>query len=105
MPVEMRPLASLRSFQKAAGPVVDFTAMRIRIAGFDKEILADERGVIVAEDRYYHAALKLGLTEVPVRVVADWTPAKAQAYALQEDHEPEVPFNMADSVRQNQEWY
>ena len=59
MSVQMRPLSSLRSFQKAAGPVVDFTAMGIGIAGFDKEILANERGIILAEDRYYHAALEL----------------------------------------------
>ena len=103
MPVEMRPLAGLRSFQNVDDHVVDAVAVLIRRRGFKKPIVVIQRGIIVAGDLYYHAARKLGRTEVPVKEVAAWTPAQARAYDRQEEYE--TPFNSADNLRQNLEWY
>ena len=57
-------------------------AASIREFGFRQPIVVDEAGVILAGHTRYKAALKLGLTVVPVHVAVGLTPAQAKAYRL-----------------------
>ena len=45
-------------------------------------LVVDEAGVIIVGHTRYKAAMKLGLTEVPVHVAAGLTPAQARAYRI-----------------------
>src|SRR5829696_6773714 len=61
---------------------VDAVAASIRAWGFRQPIVADEQDVIVVGHTRYKAALKLGLTEVPVHVARGLTPEQARAYRI-----------------------
>lgn len=50
--------------------------------GFTVPILADDKGEIIAGHGRYMAATKLGLKEVPVRVVSGLTEAQKRAYRI-----------------------
>jgi DNA modification methylase len=50
----------------------------------------DEAGVIIVGHTRYKAALKLGLTEVPVHVAVGLSPAQAQAYRLADNQSAEL---------------
>jgi hypothetical protein len=50
--------------------------------GVLRPIVVDEQGVIIVGHTRYKAALKLGLTEVPVHVARGLTPAQAKAYRI-----------------------
>ena len=53
---------------------VDAVAQSIEQFGFRGPILVDQHGVVIAGHTRLLAALKLGMTEVPVIVVTDTTP-------------------------------
>src|SRR5271163_3649522 len=88
MNVEMRPIGSIRPYENnprlndAAVDAVDAVAKSIREFGFRQPIVVDEDGVIVVGHVRHKAALKLGLTEVPVHVAVGLTKAQVKAYRL-----------------------
>jgi DNA modification methylase len=85
MQVEMRPIGSIRPYEnnpRLNDGAVDAVAASIKAFGFRQPIVVDERGVIIVGHTRYKAALKLGLTEVPVHVAVGLTPAQAKAYRL-----------------------
>jgi ParB-like chromosome segregation protein Spo0J len=49
---------------------------------FRQPIVVDEDGVIIVGHTRYKAALKLGMTEVPVHVAVGLSPAQAKAYRI-----------------------
>jgi hypothetical protein len=61
---------------------VDKVAASLKEFGFKQPIVTDKDGIIIAGHTRYKAALKLGLTEVPVLYAEDLTPEQVQAYRL-----------------------
>jgi ParB-like nuclease domain len=61
---------------------VDAVAASIQQFGFRQPIVIDEQGVIIVGHTRYKAAVKLGLTEVPVHIALGLSPALAKAYRL-----------------------
>jgi DNA modification methylase len=61
---------------------VDAVAASIKEFGFRQPIVVDEQGVIIVGHTRYKAALKLGLTTVPVHVAVGLTPAQCRAYRI-----------------------
>jgi ParB-like chromosome segregation protein Spo0J len=85
MLVEMRPIDSIRPYEnnpRMNDDAVDAVAASIREYGFRQPIVVDEDGVIIVGHTRYKAALKLGLTEVPVHVAVGLSPAQARAYRI-----------------------
>jgi site-specific DNA-methyltransferase (adenine-specific) len=85
MHVEMRPIGSIRPYEdnpRLNDAAVDAVAASIRAFGFRQPIVVDEQGVIIVGHTRYKAAVKLGLTEVPVHVAAGLTPEQARAYRI-----------------------
>ena len=76
MQVDMRPITSIRPYEnnpRLNDPAVDAVAASIREFGFRQPIVVDEASVIIVGHTRYKAALKLGLTEVPVHVAVGLT--------------------------------
>jgi DNA modification methylase len=85
MQVEMRPLASIKPYEnnpRLNDAAVDAVAASILEFGFRQPIVVDEDGIIIVGHTRYKAALKLGLTEVPVHVAVGLSPAQAKAYRI-----------------------
>jgi DNA modification methylase len=85
MHVEMRPIGSIRPYEnnpRLNAAAVDAVARSIQEFGFRQPIVVDEAGVIIVGHTRYKAALKLGLTEVPVHVAVGLSPAQAKAYRI-----------------------
>jgi hypothetical protein len=85
MLVEMRPITSIRPYEnnpRLNEAAIDAVAASIKEFGFRQPIVADEEGVIIVGHTRYFAALKLGMTEVPVHVAVGLTPAQARAYRI-----------------------
>ena len=85
MLVEMRPIASIRPYEKNPrlnDAAVDAVVASIREFGFRQPIVVDENGVIIVGHTRHKAALKLGLEMVPVHVAKGLTPAQCKAYRL-----------------------
>src|SRR6516165_11928490 len=77
MQIEMRPIGSIRPYDnnpRLNDPAVDAVAASIKAFGFRQPIVVDEQGVIIVGHTRYKAALKLGLTEVPVHVAVGLSP-------------------------------
>src|SRR5450432_4553233 len=85
MQVEMRPIGSIRPYEnnpRLNDAAVDAVAASIKEFGFRQPIVVDEDGVIVVGHTRYKAAIKLGMTEVPVHVAVGLSPAQAKAYRI-----------------------
>src|SRR5450755_2523473 len=85
MQIEMRPISSIRPYEnnpRINDAAVDAVAASIKAFGFRQPIVGDEDGVIVVGHTRYKAAIKLGMTEVPVHVAVGLSPAQAKAYRL-----------------------
>jgi DNA modification methylase len=85
MHIEMRPITSIRPYEnnpRINDAAVDAVAESIRKFGFRQPIVVDSDGVIVVGHTRYKAALKLGMTLVPVHVAHELTPAEAKAYRI-----------------------
>ena len=83
MHVEMRPIETIRPYEnnpRLNDEAVDAVAASVEAFGFRQPIVIDEAGVIIVGHTRYKAALKLGLTEVPVHVAVGLSPAQARAY-------------------------
>ncbi len=85
MLVEQRPIASIRPYEnnpRINDAAMDAVAASLRAYGFRQPIVVDEEGVIIVGHTRYKAALKLGMTEVPVHVAVGLSPAQAKAYHI-----------------------
>jgi DNA modification methylase len=85
MLVEMRPINSIRPYEnnpRQNDAAVDAVAASIQEFGFRQPLVVDEESIIVVGHTRYEAALKLGLTEVPVHVAVGLTPAQLKAYRI-----------------------
>lgn len=85
MEIEMRPVGSIKPYAnnpRVNDDSVDAVAASIRAWGFRQPVVVDERDVIIVGHTRYKAALKLGLTEVPVHVARGLTPEQARAYRI-----------------------
>jgi len=85
MLVELRPVASIRPYPgnpRLNDAAVDAVAASLKEFGFRQPIVVDGEGVIVVGHTRYKAALKLGLSEVPVHVATDLSAVQAKAYRL-----------------------
>ncbi|MBH8566301.1 ParB N-terminal domain-containing protein [Nostoc sp. CENA67] len=85
MDVETWPVGRLKPYPQNprhndAG--VDAVAASLKEFGFRQPIVVDEQDVIVVGHTRYKAALKLGMTEVPVHVARGLTPEQARAYRI-----------------------
>ena len=88
MNVELRPLAEIKPYEQNPrhnDQAVDAVAESIKRFGWRQPIVVDADGVIVCGHTRWKAAQKLGLTEVPVHIAADLTPAQAKAYRLMDN--------------------
>src|SRR5262245_14497462 len=85
MHVEMRPVESIHPYEgnpRLNDSAVDAVAASIQAFGFRQPIVVDEQSVIIVGHTRYKAAIKLGLTEVPVHVAVGLTPEQARAYRI-----------------------
>ena len=85
MLVEIRPIDSVRPYPgnpRRNDDAVDAVAKSIAEFGFRQPIVVDADGVVVVGHTRLKAALKLGMTEVPVHVAVGLTPAQTRAYRL-----------------------
>ena len=85
MQLEMRALSTIRPYEnnpRLNDAAVEAVARSIREFGWKQPLVVDSDGVIIVGHTRYKAALKLGLTEAPVHVAHDLTPAQAKAYRI-----------------------
>ena len=85
MIVTLRRLDSIRPYPgnpRHNDPAVDAVAKSLHEFGFRQPVVVDADGVIIVGHTRFKAALKLGMTEVPVHVAVGLTPAQARAYRL-----------------------
>jgi len=82
---ELRSISSIRPYEnnpRINASAVDAVAASIKEFGFQQPIVVDEEGVIIVGHTRYKAAIKLGLTEVPVKVAIGLSPTQAKAYRI-----------------------
>src|SRR5262249_35911051 len=65
-------------------------AASIRDFGFRQPIVVDEQSVIIVGHTRYKAALKLGLTQVPVHVAVGLSPTQVKSYRLADNKTAEL---------------
>src|SRR5215471_17127264 len=85
MHVVMRDVSTIRPYAnnpRRNDHAVAAVARSIAAFGFRQPVVVDEDGVIVVGHTRYKAALKLGMTEVPVHVATGLTPAQLRAYRI-----------------------
>lgn len=93
MRVEEWAIGKLRPYKKNPrknDKAVDAVAESIRRFGFRQPIVVDGKGVIVCGHTRHAAALKLGMTKVPVHVATDLSFAAARAYRLADNKTAEL---------------
>ncbi|HOI54894.1 MAG TPA: ParB N-terminal domain-containing protein [Phycisphaerae bacterium] len=85
MEVEMRRVDAIKPYEnnpRINDGAVDAVAASVREFGWRQPIVVDGDGVIVVGHTRWKAAVKMGLTEVPVHVARDLTPEQARAYRI-----------------------
>jgi DNA modification methylase len=93
MKIESRLLSEIHPYEnnpRINDTAVDAVARSIEEFGFRQPIVVDEAGVIIVGHTRYKAAIKLGLTEVPVHVAKGLSPAQVQAYRLADNKTAEI---------------
>ena len=93
MKIEQRSLSEIKPYEKNPrlnDDAVDAVARSIQEFGFRQPIVVDRGGVIVVGHTRWKAAMKLGLTEVPVHVATELTPEQAKAYRIADNKTGEL---------------
>src|SRR6186997_1821768 len=93
MKIETRKLTDIKPYPgnpRHNDTAVAKVAMSLREFGFRQPIVVDKEGVIVCGHTRYKAALELGLTEAPVHVATDLTPAQIKAYRIADNKTAEL---------------
>ncbi len=80
-----RPVAYARNARKISPAAVDKVSASIKEFGWRQPIVVDPEGVIVCGHTRLLAAKKLGLTEVPVHVASDLTPAQIKTFRIMDN--------------------
>ncbi|MBL9118594.1 MAG: ParB N-terminal domain-containing protein, partial [Phycisphaerae bacterium] len=81
MRVELRPIESVRPYERNPrinDAAVDAVVHSIREYGFRQPIVVDAEGVVVCGHTRLKAAVRLGLSKVPVHVAKDLTPEQVR---------------------------
>jgi ParB-like chromosome segregation protein Spo0J len=94
-----RPIPYARNPRKISDEAVSAVAGSIKEFGFKSPIVVDAEGVVINGHTRLKAAMRLGLSEVPVIVASDLTPAQAQAYRLADNRVAEFSEWDADMLR------
>ena len=87
-----KPVPYARNSRKIPERAVDKVAASIKEFGFRVPIVVDKAGVIICGHTRLLAARKLRLTEVPVHVAENLTPAQARAYRLMDNRSHEETY-------------
>ena len=93
MNIEMMQLSELKPYARNPRKnknAVEAVANSIRDFGFKVPIVVDKDNVIVAGHTRFAAAQQLGMTEVPVIIADDLTPAQIKAYRLADNKTAEL---------------
>ncbi len=93
MKIELWKLDRIKPYEKNPrqnDKAVDAVAESIRQFGFRVPLVVDADGVIICGHTRYKAALKLGLTEVPVHVAKDLSPEQIKAYRIADNKTAEL---------------
>src|SRR5260370_18520724 len=77
-----KPIPYARNARKLSAQAIDKVAASLQEFGWRQPIVVDKAGVIICGHTRLLAARKLVLTEVPVHVAANLTPAQVPAYRL-----------------------
>jgi ParB-like chromosome segregation protein Spo0J len=80
-----KPIPYARNARKLSAQAIDKVAASLQEFGWRQPIVVDKAGVIICGHTRLLAARKLGLTEVPVHVAANLTPAQVRAYRLMDN--------------------
>src|ERR1700676_2313913 len=83
--IELWPIDRLRPYPRNPrknDAAVDRMCESIRAFGFEIAVLARSDGEVVDGHLRLKAARKLGITEVPVMLCDEWTPAQVKAFRL-----------------------
>jgi DNA modification methylase len=87
-PIE-KPVPYARNPRRIPDAAVAKVAASIQEFGWRQPIVVDKEGVVVVGHTRLLAARKLGLTEVPVHVAGNLTPAQVKAYRLMDNRSHE----------------
>src|SRR4051812_9271065 len=85
MRIELRPVATISPYPnnpRDNDSAVEAVAVSLKEFGWRQPLVVDEEGVLIVGHTRLKAALKLGMTEVPVHVAVGLTPAQARAYRI-----------------------
>ena len=107
MQITMMNISDIHPYERTPrnnDAAVDAVAKSIKEFGWRAPIVVDKDMVIVAGHTRLKAAIKLGLTEVPVHVAKDLTPEQIQAYRIADNKTGEIaewnyellPFELKD---------
>ncbi|MCL2306042.1 MAG: ParB N-terminal domain-containing protein [Planctomycetaceae bacterium] len=93
MKIEIREISTIRPYEKNPrlnDKAVDPVAASLKEFGFRQPIVVDNDNVIVVGHTRYRAALKLGLTKVPVHVATDLSSEQVRAYRIADNKTAEI---------------
>jgi DNA modification methylase len=85
MQIELRSLEQIKPYDhnpRVNDGAVDAVIVSIRQFGWRQPIVVDGAGVIIAGHTRYKAAQKMGMTQVPVHVATELSPAQVKAYRI-----------------------
>ncbi len=84
--VVLKPVKAIRPYERNPRVIppeaIDAVAHSIQTFGFRQPIVVDEAGVIIVGHTRYRAALKLGMTEVPVHYAVGLSADAVKAYRI-----------------------
>ena len=80
-----RPVPYARNARKITPAAINKVAASLKEFGWQQPIVVDAKGIIVVGHTRLQAAQKLGMTEVPVHVASDLTPAQIKAYRIMDN--------------------
>ena len=107
MKIEVRKVTDITPYAKNPrlnDAAVDAVARSITIFGFRQPLVVDKYGVIIVGHTRFKAALKLGMTEVPVHVAAELSPEQAKAYRIADNQTATIAdWDQEQLVRELQE--
>ena len=93
MHVEMMSVSGIQPYEcnpRQNQGAIDKVANSIAAFGWQQPIVVDTNRIIIVGHTRYQAALKLGMTTVPVVIAADLTPAQVKAYRIADNKVGEV---------------
>ncbi len=107
MKIDLVPMSEIRPYEpnpRNNDGAVAAVAASIREFGFRQPIVVDESGVIICGHTRWKAAQHLGLSQVPVHVATDLSPAQVKAYRIADNKSSELadwnyellPLELAD---------